>query len=101
MPSHDAILEPVFSNAERDELAHLDYFIERLAELHDRGLIATGDYGTVRDESQSRREKIQQAGRYARCMARRGPVPRPSQPRRSDGPKKRSESIKSARKRGI
>ena len=75
MPSYDPIIEPAFSNAERDELAHLDYFLERMAELRDRGLIAADDYAIVRDEGQNRREKIGQQGRYARCMAGRGPMP--------------------------
>src|SRR5262249_53594769 len=41
----------------------------RLAELRDRGLIAVEPYATVLGESQSRRETIDRAGRYARCMA--------------------------------
>jgi tetratricopeptide (TPR) repeat protein len=69
MAPHDPNVEPLFSNAERDELAHLDYFLERLAVLHDRGLIAAGPYATVLGESQSRRETIERAGRYARCLA--------------------------------
>ena len=75
MPSYDPIIEPVFSNAERDELAHLDYFLERLAELRDRGLIAADDYVIVRDESQSRREKIEQQAATHAVWPARGPVP--------------------------
>jgi tetratricopeptide (TPR) repeat protein len=69
MPPHDPFIEPLFSSAERDELDHLDYFLERLAALRDRGLIAPDAYGTVLDESQTRRETLHRAGRYARCLA--------------------------------
>jgi pilus assembly protein TadC len=47
MPPHDPIVEPLFSIAERDELNHLEYFLDRLASLRDRGLIAPDAYGTV------------------------------------------------------
>jgi tetratricopeptide (TPR) repeat protein len=69
MAPHDSIIEPLFSSAERDELNHLDYFLERLAALRDRSLIAPDAYGTVLDESQTRREALHRAGRYARCLA--------------------------------
>jgi tetratricopeptide (TPR) repeat protein len=69
MAPYDPNALPLYSNAERDELAYLDYFLEQLARLRDRELIAAGPYATILGESQSRRETIERAGRYARCMA--------------------------------
>ena len=44
--------------AQREELGHLDYFLERLAELRNRGLIAPDAYATASSEGQSRRAAI-------------------------------------------
>ena len=72
MTPHDSLALPLYSNAERDELSHLEYFLERLAALRDRGLIAAEPYATVLGESLSRRESIHRAGRTACCCAGRG-----------------------------
>ena len=70
MSPRDAIIEPEFSTAERDEIAHLDYFLDRLAELFGRGLIGPEAHASVVDESQTRRRAIERAGQYAACVRR-------------------------------
>jgi tetratricopeptide (TPR) repeat protein len=70
MPPSDQTLEPVFSNAESDELGHLEYFLAKLAELRDRGLIAPEAYDTAARESQGRRASIDRAGQYEACMVK-------------------------------
>ena len=56
--------DPVFSDAEREELGHLGYLTGRLDELRDRGLIAPDAFATVAAESQGRRQVIELSGRY-------------------------------------
>src|ERR1022692_1884992 len=73
-------LEPQFSTAERDELGHIDYLLERLAELRDRGLNAADSYSTAAGESLSKRDAIDRAGHYAACLSR-ARVLAPGQPR--------------------
>ena len=70
MAPSDQKLEPVLSNAESDELGHLEYFLAKLADLRDRGLIAPEAYDTAASESQSRRASINRAGQYEACMVK-------------------------------
>ena len=56
--------DPAFSDAEREELGHLDYLVARLDELRERGLIAPEACATVVAESQGRRQAIELSGRY-------------------------------------
>jgi tetratricopeptide (TPR) repeat protein len=60
--------EPAFSDAERDELAHLHYLDARLDELRARELIAPDAYATVIAETQSRREAIELSGSYRNAI---------------------------------
>ena len=64
MSPTNATIEPVFSEAERDELGHLEYLVARLEELRQRGLIASDAHATVVAESQGRRQAIELSGRY-------------------------------------
>src|SRR5262245_29885396 len=70
MSGNEATLEPEFSKEDRDELGHIEYFLERLAELRDRGLIAEQAFDTAAAEGRSRREAIDRTARYAACIAR-------------------------------
>ncbi len=68
MSPSDQTLEPVFSAASSDELGHIAYFLERLAELRDRGVIDEHAYDIAAGECMSRREAIDRTGRYESCM---------------------------------
>ena len=70
MLTTDLKIEPVFSAAEREELGHLDYFLDRLQELLDRELITPEAYATARTESAGRRAAIDRAGQYLACMVK-------------------------------
>jgi len=61
-------IEPIYSPPECDELGRLDYLVERLTELRNRGLITPDAYATVAAESQARRQAIERAGRYAAAL---------------------------------
>ncbi len=79
MSTRKSTIDPVFSDAERDELGHLGYLDARLDELRERGLIAPDAYATVAAESQDRRQAIELSGRYrsailqARKLAKKDP----------------------------
>ena len=62
MSTTKSTFDPAFSDAEREELGHLDYLDARLDELRDRGLIAPEAYATVVAESQGRRQAIELSG---------------------------------------
>jgi tetratricopeptide (TPR) repeat protein len=72
-------IEPLLSTAERAELAHLDYLLERMKELLERQLIGPESYATVVAESRDRREAIERRGGSqaaavrARSMAKNAP----------------------------
>ena len=70
MAPNDPKLEPLLSIAERDELGHLDYFLKRLADLRDRGLITPDAYATAASEGDNRRATINRAGEYAACIGK-------------------------------
>ncbi len=63
-------IEPLLSAGERDELGHLDYLIEQMKNLLERGMIAADSYATVVAEGQRRRETIEQQGHYQATMTR-------------------------------
>jgi len=62
-PTSDTI-EPVFTDAERDELGHLDYLVARLDELCQRGLLTPEARARIVAESRCRRAAIDLIGRY-------------------------------------
>ena len=70
MSPSDQTLEPVFSDASSDELGHIEYFLERLAELRDRGLIDEHACDIAVGECRSRMDAIDRAGRYEACMVK-------------------------------
>ncbi len=70
MAPNDTKLDPLLSIAERDELGHLDYFLKRLTELRDRGLIGPDAYATAASEGDNRRAAINRAGEYAASMGK-------------------------------
>jgi hypothetical protein len=77
-PTSDTI-EPVYSEAEREELGHLDYLVARLDELCQRGLLTPEVCATVVAESRGRCAAIDLAGQYngaieqARKLAKSNP----------------------------
>jgi len=64
------IIEPAYTEAEREELGHLEYLVARLDELRQRGLLAPEAYATVVTESRGRREAIEREGRYQAAIVR-------------------------------
>ncbi len=70
MSPSEETLEPAYTDAQREELGHIDYFLERLAGLRDRGLIECAAFDTAAGEVMSRRETIHRAGQYEACMVK-------------------------------
>jgi hypothetical protein len=70
MSTTKATFEPVFSDAEREELGHLGYLTVRLDELRRRGLIAPAAAATIAAESQARRQAIELSGCYRNAILR-------------------------------
>ena len=70
MSTKKPTIDPVFSDAEREELGHLGYLTVRLDELRARGLIAPEAYATVAAESAGRRQAIETSGRYRNAILR-------------------------------
>ncbi|HEX3448957.1 MAG TPA: tetratricopeptide repeat protein, partial [Isosphaeraceae bacterium] len=62
-------IEPVYSDAEREELGHLDYFVARLDDLCQRRLLTPEACATVVAESRGRRAAIDLTGRYNGAIA--------------------------------
>ena len=63
-------INPDFSKAQADELGHLEYFLAKLAELRDRGLMSPDAFDTAANECQTRRETIDRAGQFEACMVK-------------------------------
>ncbi|MGO9913696.1 MAG: hypothetical protein ACLQIB_03135 [Isosphaeraceae bacterium] len=61
-------VKPRFTDAECQELGHLDYLHARLAELRDRGLLAEDVFTTIAADSQQRRQAIDRNGRFRAAM---------------------------------
>jgi tetratricopeptide (TPR) repeat protein len=68
MSPSELTIEPMLSPAERDEMAHLNYLLARLAEFRDRGLIAPEAYAAIVTETESRRQAIEHSGRIAAAL---------------------------------
>ena len=62
-PTSDTI-EPVYSEAEREELGHLDYLVARLDDLCQRGLLTPEACATAVAESRGRCAAIDLVGQY-------------------------------------
>ena len=63
-------IEPELKGAERQELAHLDYFHRKIEDLRDRGLIAGDSFETISSEVRLRREAIDRHGVYRAQLGR-------------------------------
>jgi tetratricopeptide (TPR) repeat protein len=61
-PNDSSPLEPSLSPTEREERTCLDYFLEQISRLRERGLIPESSFETIRGESGSRREAIERRG---------------------------------------
>ena len=64
MPETSSTLEPVYSEAEREELGHMAYLIGRLDDLCERQLIAPAARATLAAENEDRRRQIERSGQY-------------------------------------
>ena len=66
MSAVSSTIEPLLSAGERDELGHLDYLLEQMKDLLERGLIAADSYATVVAEGRAKARD----NRAARALSR-------------------------------
>ncbi len=70
MSPSEITIEPTLSQAQREEMGHLEYLIARLTELRDRGLITPGSCAAVVAETEGRRHEIEKSAAIATALSR-------------------------------